>query len=130
MKLKTDPIIAVDDVNQSAEWYTRLLGCKRAHGGDHFAVLQDAEGVTLLCLHRWGEHNHPTMLQSAENNGNGLILYFKTDKLPEVYRNALAMQVELVEDLHVNTNSNQREFALRDPDGYYLIITAYHNYQG
>lgn len=38
---KIDPIIAVKDVNASAEWYHAVFGCKRLHGGNEFAVLYD-----------------------------------------------------------------------------------------
>ena len=34
------------------------------------------------------------------------------------------------EDVHLNQNSLREEFSLRDPDGYYLTITGYHEYEG
>jgi len=38
---KIDPIIAVKDINVSAEWYQSVFNCKRTHGGNDFAVLED-----------------------------------------------------------------------------------------
>lgn len=91
---KIDPIIAVKDVNESAQWYQSVFDCKRTHGGDHFAVLTDENGEVLVCLHKWGEHEHPTMKNSGITPGNGLILYYKTDRLDiiraNVEKNALS----------------------------------------
>jgi len=42
-----------------------------------FLNLQDNE--ILLCLHKEGEHLHPTMTNQSITPGNGLILYFRTD---------------------------------------------------
>ncbi|MAU71563.1 MAG: glyoxalase [Pseudozobellia sp.] len=129
--LKIDPIIAVKDVNASAEWYMTVIGCQRAHGGDEFAVLVDKKsGDTLLCLHKWGAHEHPTMMNPKTTVGNGLILYLKTDRLEEVLANVEKIGHPIQENLHLNTNSNQMEFSVLDPDGYYLTITEYHRYEG
>ncbi len=127
---KIDPIIAVKDVNASAEWYERVLGCKRTHGRDKFAVLEDENGEVLLCLHTWGEHAHPTMQDSGISPGNGLILYYKTDKIDLIIANIEKMQYPIEEKMHVNPNSGKKEFSIRDPDGYYLTITQYHKYEG
>lgn len=128
--LKIDPIIAVKDVHASAEWYQAVFGCKRTHGGNEFAVLEDQNGVVLICLHKWGEHEHPTMLNPEMSIGNGVILYLKTDQL-EVVRTAIEKIAHPVEEeIHMNPNSLKKEFSLRDPDGYWLIVTEYHNYEG
>ena len=80
--LVIDPIIAVKDVEASAKWYEQLLGLKRTHGGkDRFAVLVSENNEILLCLHKWEEHEHPTMTNATISPGNGLILYFRTDDL-------------------------------------------------
>ena len=127
---KTDPIIAVKDVNVSAEWYQRVFGCNRTHGGNDFAVLEDDNGEILICLHKWGEHEHPTMKNPDIPNGNGLILYFRTDKLDITRANIEKMNYPTEADIHLNPNSMKKEFSLRDPDGYYATITEYHEYNG
>jgi len=127
--LKIDPIIAVKDVQISASWYEQLFDLKNSHGGDNFAVLVDENNLAILCLHKWGEHNHPTMMTPDNAVGNGLILYFKTDALMKIRDTAKSLALELVEDIHLNTNSLKHEFSLRDPDGYYLTITEHHNYE-
>jgi len=80
--IKTDPIIAVNDVQQSSKWYQLLLGCKSIHGGNEFDILVDETDEVILCLHKWGEHEHPTMLNKKITPGNGcfFILERKTWK--------------------------------------------------
>jgi predicted enzyme related to lactoylglutathione lyase len=127
---KIDPIIAVKDVEASSEWYQSIFSCRRTHGGDDFAVLVSDRDEILICLHKWGEHGHPTMANSNITVGNGLILYFKVGNLKEVRQRVEKNSYTIEEDIHTNPNSLKEEFSLRDPDGYYLIITEYHEYEG
>jgi hypothetical protein len=127
---KIDPIIAVTDVNISTEWYQSVFGCKRKHGGNDFAVLEDENGEILLCLHKWGAHEHPTMVNSGVSPGNGLTLYYKTYNLEAIRANLEKMKYPIEEDVHVNPNSTKKEFSLRDINGYYWTITEFHRYEG
>lgn len=129
--IKADPIIAVKDVEASSGWYQALLGCKRIHGGEgRFAVLTNEHGSVLLCLHKWGEDQHPTMMDKNITPGNGLILYFRTNDLEKIRENAGKLEAGIEEDIHLNSNSKKEEFSLRDLDGYYVTITRYHEYEG
>jgi len=128
--MKIDPIIAVKDVKASSTWYQAVLGCRSSHGGEKFDVLTAADGEVLLCLHKWGEHAHPTMTNPDITCGNGLILYFRTSNMEKIRQNIENMSYEVVEDIHINPNSTKREFSLLDPDGYYLTITEFHQYEG
>ena len=125
---KLDPFIAVKDVHQSALWYQAVFGCQRAHGGDTLAVMMDGDDV-LICLHHWGDDEHPTMMDASLPSGNGLLFYYKTDNMTEILAKVKSMGYPLAEDLHTNPNSQKQEFALRDPDGYYWIISEYNNYE-
>lgn len=125
---KLDPIIAVNDVEASSQWYQGLLACKSVHGGKEFDVLSDEHGAVLLCLHQWGAHEHPTMLDPSITAGNGLILYFRTDNMEAIRENAERLGNPIAEEVHLNENSTKREFSLRDPDGYYVTITEFHTY--
>src|SRR5690349_8796812 len=127
---KLDPIIAVKDVDASSKWYESVFGCRRAHGEGNFAVMLMENGEVLICLHKWGEHDHPTMTNPNIPPGNGLILYFRTDNMPAIRQNVQAKGYPVEEDVHVNPNSTKKEFSLRDPDGYYLTITEFHEYGG
>ena len=127
---KIDPIIAVKDVTTSSHWYQTVFGLKRNHGGDNFAVLVSENDEILICLHKWGEHEHPTMVNPNITPGNGLILYFRTEKMDVIRENVEKAGYPVEEDIHLNLNSSKREFSLRDPDGYYLTITEFHKYEG
>lgn len=127
---KIDPILAVKDVNESSEWYQAVFDCQRTHGGADFAVLVDKNNEVLICLHKWGEHEHPTMKDPTILPGNGLIIYYKTDDLEQILQNVKRMDYPIEKEVELNPNSTKREFSLRDPDGYYLTITEYHKYEG
>lgn len=127
---KIDPIIAVKDVEASAKWYQSIFGCQTKHGGKEFAVLTFANDEVLICLHKWGEHEHPTMTNPDITPGNGLILYYKTDDIHSIRQNVEIAGFPVEEDIHLNKNSTKMEFSIRDPDGYYLTITEFHKYEG
>ena len=129
--IKIDPIIAVKDVEASSQWYQKVFGCRRVHGGNEtFAVLVSENNDILLCLHKWEEHGHPTMSHPDISPGNGLILYFRTENMIAIRQNVEELGCTVEEDIHVNPNSKKKEFSLRDPDGYYLTITEFHTYTG
>ena len=56
--------------------------------------------------------------------GNGLLLFFRVDDYDEALKRARALVARFAEEPHVNANTQTREFSLRDPDGYYLTISA------
>lgn len=126
---KIDPIIGVKDVEASSKWYQQVFGFRRTHGGHQFAVLVSEDDEILLCLHKWGQHHHPTMT-NPNTSSNGLILYFRTEDIDTFRLNVDRIGAIVEEDIHFNPNSLKKEFSLRDPDGYYLTITEFHKYEG
>ncbi len=127
---KMDPIIAVKDVEASSKWYQSVFGCRSMHGGKEFDILVSEDDEVLICLHKWGAHEHPTMTDSSVTPGNGLILYFRTENMDIIRQNVEKIGGSIEEDIHINPNSTKKEFSLRDPDGYYLTITEFHKYEG
>ena len=125
-----DPIIAVKDVEASSKWYQKIFGFKNNHGGDHFSVLVSDDNEIILCLHKWNEHNHPTMTNPNITVGNGLLLYFRTENMDMIYQNAIKADCVIEEEVHLNPNSLRQEFSFRDPDGYFLTVTEFHKYEG
>jgi uncharacterized glyoxalase superfamily protein PhnB len=120
--IRVEPIIGVEDVARSSSWYQQLFSFESQHGGDTFEMLAETDGTIVLCLHKWGKHDHPT-LTDPTMAGNGLILYFRVDDLDQIWKKAQQLQATIELELHINPNSGEREFALRDPDGYYLLIS-------
>ena len=127
---KLDPIIAVNNVAASADWYCGLFGFRNVHGGDHFAVLNSPENETVLCLHAWGTDEHPTMVDQDIPTGNGLLLYFRTNDWQTIRNRLDRIGWAIEEDVHQNPNSRKQEFSFRDPDGYFIIVTESHHYEG
>jgi hypothetical protein len=79
----------------------------------------------LLCLHQWGAHEHPSLMSPDEASpGNGLLLFFRVDDYELALKRARALVARFEEEPHVNPNTQTREFSLRDPDGYYVTISA------
>jgi catechol 2,3-dioxygenase-like lactoylglutathione lyase family enzyme len=119
-------IIGVSDVPSSFKWYQSLFGQPETRPGHaYFGQILDSDGTVLLCLHQWGAHEHPSLM-SRDNAtpGNGLLLFFRVDDFGMALKRARALVARFEEGPHVNPNTQTREFSLRDPDGYYVTISA------
>jgi catechol 2,3-dioxygenase-like lactoylglutathione lyase family enzyme len=120
------PIIGVRDVVRSFGWYQGLFGqpaTPPAHS--YFGQLCDADGTVLLCLHQWGEHEHPPLMSPEGGTpGNGLLLFFRVDDFESALPRARALVGRFEEEPHRNPATGTMEFALRDPDGYYVMVSA------
>lgn len=124
---RTWTIIGVADVPSSVTWYQTLFGqppAPPAH--DYFGQIVDADGTVLLCLHGWGVEDHPPLM-SPDNGtpGNGLLLFFLVDDFDFALQRARTLVPRLEEEPNRNPNTQAKEFSLRDPDGYYVTISAY-----
>jgi catechol 2,3-dioxygenase-like lactoylglutathione lyase family enzyme len=124
---RTWTIIGVSDVPSSFKWYQSLFGQPETQPGHYyFGQILDSDGTVLLCLHQWGAHEHPS-LTSPDNAtpGNGLLLFFRVDDFNMSLKRARALVARLEEGPDTNPNTGTQEFALRDPDGYYVMISAF-----
>ena len=119
-------IIGVGDVPGSFKWYQALLGQPEAlPAHDHFGQILDTDGAVLLCLHKWGAHEHPSLTSRDQAPpGNGLLLFFRVDDFDRALERARTLVMRLDEEPHINPNTRTREFSIRDPDGYYVTINA------
>ena len=123
---RTWTIIGVADVTRSFQWYQTLFGqALTAPAHDYFGQLVDADGTVLLCLHQWGAHDHPSLTspQRAEP-GNGLLLFFRVGDFDQSLLRARSLVSRFEDEPQLNPNTGTMEFTLRDPDGYYVIISA------
>ena len=119
-------IIGVKNVGRSFDWYQSLLGLpKSAPAHEDFGQVLDVDGTVLLSLHEWGAHEHPPLMSpDLAQPGNGLLLFFRIDGFDLALRRARALVDQFDEEPHVNPSTGTREFSLRDPDGYYVSISA------
>jgi len=124
---RTWTIIGVSDVPSSFKWYQSLFGQPETRPGhDYFGQILDSDGTVLLCLHQWGAHEHPSLTSpDTATPGNGLLLFFRVDDFDMALKRARALVARLEEEPHANPNTGTQEFALRDPDGYYVMISAF-----
>jgi catechol 2,3-dioxygenase-like lactoylglutathione lyase family enzyme len=120
-------IIGVKDVARSFRWYQALFGqAPTGAAHDDFGQLLDEDGTVLLCLHQWGVHEHHPPLRSPEaaTPGNGLLLFFRVDDYAQALERARSLVDHFEEEPHRNPNTETMEFSFRDPDGYYVTISA------
>ena len=123
---RTWTIIGVGDVRRSFQWYQSLFGLpETAPAHDYFGQILDSDGTVLLCFHEWGAHDHPSLTSPDHATpGNGLLLFFRIDDFDGALPRARALAARLEEEPHRNPNTGTMEFSLRDPDGYYVTISA------
>lgn len=100
---------------RSRSWYQSLFGQPETRPGHaDFGQILDSDGTVLLCLHRWGAHEHPSLMSRDEGTpGNGLLLFFRVDDFDMALKRARALVARLEEEPHANPNTRTKEFSLR-----------------
>src|ERR1700758_4804897 len=97
---RTWTIIGVADVPRSFNWYRALFGqpvTLPAH--DYFGQILDSDGTVLLCLHKWGAHEHPSLMSPDRGtSGNGLLLFFRVDDFDLALQRARSLVTQLEEE--------------------------------
>ena len=123
---RTWTIVGVADVPRSFAWYRALFGQSPAEPAHPwFGQIADDDGTVLLCLHQWGAHDHPSLSgPDRATPGNGLLLFFRVDDFDEVLANARRLVDRLDDEPALNPATGTLEFALRDPDGYHVMVSA------
>ncbi|RKH60960.1 VOC family protein [Corallococcus llansteffanensis] len=123
-QVRSQPLLAVRDVAASSRWYQQLLGCESAHGGDEYEMLV-SNGEPILQLHAWDLDEHANLMgPDSAPHGHGVLLWFETTDFDASVKAAEALKVDWVEAPHENPNSRRREFWVRDPDGYVIVLAA------
>ncbi|WP_257168779.1 VOC family protein [Bradyrhizobium sp. SRS-191] len=119
-------IIGVADVARSIAWYQTLLGLQQTRPAhEEFGQVIAGDGTVLLCCHAWGAHEHPSLTSPhAAAPGNGLLLFFRLDGFDDALQRARRLAAALDEEPHRNPNTGTMEFSLRDPDGYFVTVSA------
>ena len=124
---RTWTIIGVRDVAHSLKWYQSLFGQPETPPHhDDFGQIVDSDGTVLLCLHQWGAHEHPSLSSpDTATPGNGLLLFFRVDDFDLALKRARILVTRFEDEPHVNPSTGTEEFSVRDPDGYYVFISAF-----
>jgi hypothetical protein len=71
------------------------------------------------------EDHPPLKSPDMATPGNGLLLFFLVDDFDAALKRARSLAAGLEEEPHTNPNTESPEFSLRDPDGYFVTISAY-----
>ena len=120
--MKIEPLIVVKDVPLSSRFYQRTLGLESAHGGDEYEMLM-ADGKLVLQLHHQDAHEHPGMWEPNVREGNGAVLWFRTDDFEGAVEKIQKANAEIVAEPHVNPKAQHHEIWFRDPDGYLVVVS-------
>ena len=123
---RTWTVIGVKNVASSFRWYQSLFGLPETQPGhDYWGQILDSDGTVLVCLHQWGAHDHPSLASpDTATPGNGLLLFYRVDDFDIALERGRELVTRLEEEPHMNTSTETMEFSLRDPDGYYVTISA------
>jgi catechol 2,3-dioxygenase-like lactoylglutathione lyase family enzyme len=122
--MNPQPLITVRDVKASSRWYRAVLGLQSGHGGPEYGQLL-SDNRMVMQLHHWDAHEHPHLGRpDIKPYGNGVVIWFQTDDVGEAFSRAVGSGATILDPLKVNPNANHREFWLRDPDGYVVVVAG------
>jgi len=123
--MRSQPLIAVTDVEASSRWYQRVLDASSGHGGKEYERIVDASGDFVLQLHDWDVHEHPHLGDpQSQPYGNGVLLWFMVDDFDDAIVRINELGAEVLEGPKVNPNACHREIWIRDPDGYVVVLAS------
>lgn len=118
------PMITVQSVRGSAQWYEKVLGLHSAHGGDEYEQLCQ-DGRLLLQLHGpEADMNHDALLKPGQTAGLGVLLWFKTDDFEAQIARLDAAGVIPEVPPYTNEYAGHQEVWFRDPDGYMIVVAG------
>jgi catechol 2,3-dioxygenase-like lactoylglutathione lyase family enzyme len=122
--MRSQPLIAVQDVEASSRWYCRILGGKSGHGGPQYERIICGDSF-ILQLHLWNDRDHPNLGDpDAAEHGYGVLLWFETEDFDVAVERAVELQAKIVKEPAINPNAHHREIWLRDLDGYIVVIAG------
>ena len=127
-RVKSQPLIAVKDVQASSKWYQNLLNAKNLGGGTNHDPIYDRILIVdhlVLQLHSWDDENHPNLVdRNKAPVGHGVLLWFEVDDFKETLERIAKLKAEIIEDTHFNPGPQHHEIWIRDLDGYIVVIAG------
>lgn len=124
--MRSQPLIAVTDVEASSRWYQRLLGLQSAHGGSEYERLVSPSGLLVLQLHRFGvDHDHGPIGDADDKPyGNGVLLWFETEDFDAAVARATELNAAVIKPRYRHVGAQHWQCWLRDPDGYTVVLSS------
>ena len=122
MKLKAASGYAcyVKDLKKTAEFYEKLGLQIKKRNSDRLIVYLNWYRIDFMTANK---DDRPEFQKEAnlDNKGAGIFLYFSVDNVDETYKEMLAVGLKPSSEPRDWPWGN-REFVIRDPDGYKLVI--------
>ena len=113
--LRSDPVLAVTDLERSAAWYVAVLGCERADVDPGNWVFCRAGGTTF----RLGRC--PDALPVDDIGDHSYVAYLVVDGV-DAFHDAAVSHGSEVRKPPTDEPWGMRELALRTPDGHRLML--------
>jgi len=116
------PNLMVKSVNASVDFYTRMLGFAKVEAvpkdGDYQWAMVSRGNVSVMFQ---SEHSLKEDVPAMKlKEGTGCIFYIRLKNIDEFHA-AIKGKAEIVLDMR-KTFYGAQEFAVKDPDGYYLLF--------
>lgn len=123
MCMYPQPLIAVADVEKTSQWYQTILGLESGHGGREYEQLLFEQRMVLQ-LHQWQAHDHSHIGDPKRLIGNGVLLWFESNRFDEIVQKLQTHQIEILEGPKYNPNAHHREIWFKDLNGYTLVVAS------
>ena len=123
MCMYPQPLIAVADVEKTSQWYQTILGLESGHGGREYEQLLFEQHMVLQ-LHQWQAHDHSHIGDPKRLIGNGVLLWFESNRFDEIVQKLQTHQIEILEGPKYNPNAHHREIWFKDLNGYTLVVAS------
>ena len=119
------PNLMVNDVEETVEYYTDLLGFTLLMtvpetGKLDWAMVKRNDVVIMFQTKKSLSSEHPRM--AGEKPGGGVTFYIKVDRITEVHEELYNNEVEIISDLE-STFYKTIEFSIVDVNGYVLTFS-------
>ena len=113
--------ILSSNVEQSAEFYEKLLNMKRHFDSDWFVILthKNIEGLELGLLQR----DHEFVPKSLQIPPSGIMITFVVDDCDDIHQKAKSLNTTIIE-APKDMPYGQRRMLIKDPDGTVIDISS------
>ena len=114
--LRSDPVLAVEDLERSAKWFVDVLGCVKSDPDPGNWAFCTAGNVTFM-LGRC-----PDAIPASELGDHSYVAYLTVDAVDEYYARALAAKADVLRP-PTDQPWGRREMGLRTPDGHRIMLS-------